>query len=203
MADTVSTSRIRVKTAPGASVDVVAHRVEQWGRDVILDFNASADEVATVLDQVAVLAEHAHVAAVEQPFAPGDLVAHARLAEILDVPVSIDEGLRSLADLRRIERYRAASMVCVKTARVGGLAPARAILADCNATGMSAYVGGFFDSPLARRASRAVAAGFDVGPSDVADVSVHGDDVGTSRGIGIGFVPSLDNAVMLAAVTIP
>lgn len=155
--------------------------------DVVLDFNASAASREAVHAQIAIANERLNVVAVEQPFAPGDLVAHAALARELDCIVSIDEGVRTRRDVDDIARYDAASMICVKPARVGGYAQARTIITHAREIGLRPYVGGFFESPLARRLNRALAQALVDEPSDIAQVAFRGPSPLTVVGDGLGF----------------
>jgi O-succinylbenzoate synthase len=167
-------ARVRVKTAPGKLTD---HALEQLSRlevPVLLDYNCSATTDEDVLAQVATIRKVATIDAVEQPYAVGNLVDHARLAARLDVALSLDESVRTLNDLIQINRYDAASMVCVKPARVGGLANARTIIAHAQELGLRVYLGGFFESPYARRAHWALASGSGITePSDLGDVALE------------------------------
>jgi len=83
------------------------------------------------------------------------------------VLISLDEGVRSLRDLDQIVRYRAATIVCVKPARVGGYANARTMLERAKELGLRPYVGGFFESPFARSVNRALAWHTTDEPSDI------------------------------------
>jgi len=80
--------------------------------------------------------------AVEQPYAPGNVIDHATLAEQLSVPLSLDEGVRSPRDLEQIVRYSAAKIVCLKPPRVGGLANTRTMAQRAAALGLEPYVAG-------------------------------------------------------------
>ena len=185
-------ARVRAKTAPGRPSDMALERLAALRVPVLLDFNCSATGDAEVLEQVRVVGAVCDVVGVEQPFAAGNVIDHARLAEQLDVDLSVDEGVRSLRDLDQIVRYRAASIICVKPARVGGLANARTLVTRARDEGVRAYVGGFFESPYARRVHRALCASAVDEPSDLDDVSVEPSDydreVEEVRG-GFGVVP--------------
>ena len=163
-------ARVRVKTAPGPLSDEVLTRLEALAMPVLLDFNCSARSIADVLDQVASVRHVATVAAVEQPFAAGNIVDHAALAQRTDVSVSLDEGVRSSRDLDQIVRYGAASMVCVKPPRVGGLANARTMIERARDLGLTVYLGGFFESGFARAVHRTLAENCVNEPSDLAEV---------------------------------
>ncbi len=178
--------RMRAKVRPGQwRQDAVAWLAEQ-GSEVLLDYNASATSVEEVLADEAALWTRLRVVAVEQPFAPGDLARLTALASRTAVPLSVDEGMRSLADVRLVAAHHAAQLVCVKPGRVGGLAVARELCRRASALGLRPYVGGFFESPLGRSALRMLAADAVREPSDVADVEVTGggDVVAAPGGLG-------------------
>ncbi len=167
-------ARVRVKTAPGVLSERALAQLSQLRVPVLLDYNCSATTDEDVLAQVAAVRAVATLDAVEQPFAVGNLVDHARLAAHLDVALSLDESVRSVNDLVQITHYEAASMVCVKPARVGGLANARTIIARAQQLGLRVYLGGFFESPYARRVHWALACGSAITePSDLGDVGLE------------------------------
>jgi O-succinylbenzoate synthase len=176
-----SVARVRVKSAPGSLSNRGLERLSDLKVPVLVDYNCSAATDDEVLSQMRLIGEVATVSAVEQPFKPGNVIDHARLAAQLDVPLSIDEGVRSIRDLTQIVNYHAATMICVKPARVGGLSNARALLARADELGLTAYLGGFFESPYARRVHRALARSCVSEPSDLLNVEVqrseYGDEV--------------------------
>ena len=172
--DGVARLRVKVSSAPIASRSL--ERLASASLPVILDFNAAAtsdEAVVGVLEQVQ---DVATVVAVEQPFRVGNLIDTTRLGERLGVAISLDEGVRSLRDVEQIVRYGAARLICVKPSRVGGLANARTLIVRARSLGLEAYVGGFFESPYARRVNRVLAEHCVVEPSDVGDVEVVGED---------------------------
>ncbi|MGB8197061.1 MAG: enolase C-terminal domain-like protein [Acidimicrobiales bacterium] len=193
-----ATKRVRAKVSAAplsTSALQLLDEIASHALPVLLDYNCGATCDVDVLEQVRQVREVVEVAGVEQPYAVGNVVDTARLAELLDVPVSIDEGLRSVRDLAQIVRYRAAGLVCVKPARVGGLANARTIIVKAQDVGLRAYVGGFFESPYGRRVNQWLAANCVDEPSDVGPVEVvlagyerEADEVAG----GFGLRPSLE-----------
>ena len=167
-------SRVRVKTAPGALGGEALERLAGLGVGIVLDYNCSGANVAEVVSQAERLSAVTALDAVEQPFAPGNLIEHAQLARALHVAVSIDEGVRSWGDIHQIVRYESATMICVKPARVGGLANARTFILRAREMGLRVYLGGFFESPYARAVHRALAEHCVSEPSDLGPVSVSG-----------------------------
>lgn len=188
--------RIRLKTVAGADVLSRRDAVARWARPVLLDFNGSADDAGEVHRQVRDLGPDVEIAAVEQPFAPGDLMSMASLAESLAVPLSVDEGARSVRDVRQVARYRAAALVCIKPPRVGGAVVARAMADEARKGGLRPYVGGFFESSLARRCHAALAAATVTEPSDVTPVEHRGErDERVTTGLGV--LPNVTDATLL------
>ncbi len=148
-------------------------RLAQLGVPVLLDFNCTAEGIEEVLKVLERAQRFVSVSAIEQPFAPGNVIEHARLAELIDVAVSLDEGVRHRRDLEQIVRYRAAQVICVKPARVGGYAQARTLIECGRDLGLGVYLGGFFESPLARGLNRALARHLVSLPSDIAPASLE------------------------------
>jgi O-succinylbenzoate synthase len=168
-------ARVRVKTAPGLVDPRALDQLSKLDVPILLDFNCSANSDEQVLEQVEQISPVATIDAVEQPYAPGNVIDHATLAEQLSVPLSLDEGVRSPRDLELIVRYSAASIVCLKPPRVGGLANTRTMAQRAVSLGLAPYLGGFFESAYARRVHRLLANNCIAQPSDVADAAVQRD----------------------------
>jgi L-alanine-DL-glutamate epimerase-like enolase superfamily enzyme len=197
----VDVARVRVKTSSARPSTGALARLAALNRPVLLDFNCGAENDAQVLEQVRMVSDVADLVCVEQPYAVGNVVDMARLAEQLSVPLSVDEGVRSVRDLAQIVRYQAAGIVCVKPARVGGLANARTIIGEAREAGLRPYLGGFFESPFGRRVNAHLAHHCVDEPSDLSPVPVvlDGFDRETDEvAYGFGVAPS---AAMLAAAT--
>lgn len=144
---------------------------------------------------------------VEQPLPPADLPALATLADRLATPVCLDESLTSLRRVHDALRYGACEVACLKPARLGGLLAARRAVGACREAGVPAFVGGFFDTGLARSAHAALAGlpGFTLAgdlsdPGDYLDRDpcgyppVAGGTVRPPAGPGVG--PAPDPAVL-------
>ena len=191
--------RVRVKTETDVDPRPWAKAMGAWNVPIILDFNTGARDEETVHDQLRALRDDVEIVAVEQPFAPGNLAAHAALRHKISVPVSLDEGVRSISDIRRIAQYEAATLICIKPARMGGVAVARSALVTARELGLRSYVGGFFESPVAREVHRALAASGDVEPSDVGvvDVISNGRAPYATRPGGVSPYPVPEGLVLL------
>jgi len=182
-------AQIRAKVSTCVVSDAKWRQLADLRRPVLLDFNCSARDLDEVVTLTHVAESFVDVVAVEQPFAAGNVVEHARLAALLDPPVSLDEGVRHRRDLDQIARYGAARLVCVKPARVGGYAQARTMIERAATLGLGVYVGGFFESPLGRRANRALARHSVELASDIGEVALVAHDVLAVDPWGCGFLP--------------
>jgi o-succinylbenzoate synthase len=94
----------------------------------------------------------------EQPFDRTDLAGHARLAELIDTPICLDESVDSVDSALRALAMGACSVVCVKPSRLGGLGPAIDLVSSCTASGTAMWMGGMFESGYARGVNTALAA---------------------------------------------
>jgi O-succinylbenzoate synthase len=151
-------ARLRVKVEPGWVIDPV-RAVRAGHPDLVLQVDANGSFGAGAED-VAVLSRLADfdVLCIEQPLPPADLVALARLAQVLPVPICLDESLSSPRRVTDALRNGSCAMACLKPARLGGVRATRAAHAACAAAGVPAFVGGFFEAGLGRAANLALAA---------------------------------------------
>lgn len=117
--------RIRLEISPGWDLDVV-HTVQASFPFLVLQVDAGGRytespehlEALHALDGLGLLA-------IEDPFASGDLDAHARLTSELRTPVALYRSLACLEDVDEAIRAEAGDAVNVDLARLGGLTPAR------------------------------------------------------------------------------
>jgi O-succinylbenzoate synthase len=94
---------------------------------------------------------------IEQPLPAPDLAAHVELRALIGTPIALDESLGSPRHVDQALRYGACEIACLKPARLGGLLAARRAHDLCVAAGVGAFVGGLFETGLARGANAAVA----------------------------------------------
>ena len=151
-------ARLRMKIEPGWELEPV-RRVRSAHPDLViqLDANGSFRDTDEDVARLSALAEYS-VLCVEQPLPPADLVALAQFARKLPVPVCLDESLTTPRRVVDALRNESCGMACLKPARLGGLRATRAAHAACAEAGVPAFVGGFFETGLARASNLALAA---------------------------------------------
>jgi O-succinylbenzoate synthase len=157
---TAGAGRVRLKIEPGWDIEPVrAVRRAHPGLALQADANGAyrgaggGEEAAERL----VALDPFGLACLEQPLPPADLESHAALAEILATPVCLDESLGSRRRVTDAIRSGTCEVACLKPARLGGLFAARQALDACRSAGVPAFVGGFFETGLARSANAALA----------------------------------------------
>ncbi|WP_150242223.1 enolase C-terminal domain-like protein [Nocardiopsis quinghaiensis] len=117
--------RIRLEIEPGWDADVV-RAVQGSFPFLVLQADAGGRYTESPADLDALRAmDGLGLLAIEDPFAPGDLAAHARLASELRTPVALGRSLDSVEDLSEAIRAEAGKAVNVDLTRLGGLTAAR------------------------------------------------------------------------------
>jgi len=158
---------------PGRDVERAAAVRGAAGSEVELrlDANGAWDEATAhdVLERVAPL----EIAFVEQPVAAGDLDALARLRAAAPVPIAADESVRDEERAQEIIERKAADVLIVKPAAVGGLRPAQRIAERALAAGLGVVVTGLLDSGLGTAAALHLAAALP-GPLRAAGLATDG-----------------------------
>lgn len=211
----------KLKIQPGWDVDPLRAVRSTVGDEVALlaDANGSfRSDDPDHLDALAAIADaDIGLVAIEQPFAPDDLVGHARLARKIAVPVCLDESIGSLADVETALALEACGAVSLKAGRVGGLLEARRIHQRCRDAGVSLRCGGMLETGLGRALNLAVAAlpacnlPPDLGPSSryfATDITTPFESRGGTMivpdgpGLGVEPLPDVLDEVTIAVRTI-
>jgi O-succinylbenzoate synthase len=158
--------RVKLKIAPGWDVEPVrAVRAEHPDLDLHVDANGIYSEEQS--GQLRALDEFG-LTMIEQPFAPRDLLAHARLQKELSTPICLDESIETLDDLETALSVEALKVLNIKVSRMGGLTAARAAHDRAQQAGIPVWCGGMHEFGIGRAANVAISSlpGFTL-PSDV------------------------------------
>jgi O-succinylbenzoate synthase len=160
--------RVKLKIAPGWDVEPVrAVRADYPDLDLHVDANGIYTESVEHVTALRALDEF-ELTMIEQPFAPRDLLAHARLQRHLVTPICLDESVETLADLETAMALDSLRVLNIKVSRMGGLTAARAAHDRAQQAGIPVWCGGMHEFGIGRAANVALSSlpGFSL-PSDV------------------------------------
>jgi O-succinylbenzoate synthase len=160
--------RVKLKIAPGWDVEPVrAVRAAYPDLDVHVDANGAYPDTQESSD-VFVALDDAELTMIEQPYAPRDFLAHARLQARIKTPVCLDESVEDLDDLRTMIGLDAGRVLNIKVSRMGGLGVAKAAHDLASEHGIPVWCGGMHEFGIGRAANVALSSlpGFTL-PSDV------------------------------------
>ncbi|MBE3001381.1 O-succinylbenzoate synthase [Nocardiopsis sp. HNM0947] len=149
--------RIRLEVSPGWDLDVV-HAVQASFPFLVLQIDAGGRytespehlEALHALDRLGLLA-------IEDPFDPGDLEAHARLSTELRTPVALYRPLTCLEDVDAVVRAEAGGALGIDLSRLGGLTPARRAVDRAVDAGWQVWCGSSATTGVGRAATVALA----------------------------------------------
>ena len=128
---------------PETDVENVAAIRGALGQDVPFRVDGNAGmRYSEALSRLKRIVEPYQLEFVEQPVAIWDLEGLARLSDVLSVPIMADESANSIHAVMELVRRKAASIIDIKLAKMGGIYNARKIAAIADAAGMPLYAGG-------------------------------------------------------------
>jgi O-succinylbenzoate synthase len=160
--------RVKLKIAPGWDVEPVrAVRSSFPELQLHVDANGAYTEAPEHLSALRGL-DDAGLLMVEQPFAPRNLAASARLQQQLETPICLDESVVEVDDLHTALALGAGRILNIKVSRMGGLTAARRAHDVAQEHGVDVWCGGMHEFGIGRAANVALSSlqGFTL-PSDV------------------------------------
>lgn len=138
--------RVKLKFRPGWELEMVrAVRKRFPDTTIHIDCNSGYSLRDAPMFQAL---DDLQLAMIEQPLAHDDLIAHAKLQELLRTPICLDESITSLAKAQKAVQIRACGWINIKPGRVGGLTPALKIHDFCQQKGIPCWVGGMLESAV-------------------------------------------------------
>ena len=206
--------RVKLKVMPGWDLEPVG-AVRDVFPDLALQVDANAGYEPSDSALVASL-DRFGLLMIEQPYAPDELQAHARLAAEMSTPICLDESILSVAHARAAIEMGACTIVNIKVGRVGGVLEGVRIHDACAALGIPVWCGGMLETGVGRAANVALASlpnftfPADISASDrywrrdITDPFVlDGSTIEVPRGPGLGVPIHRDVLAELGAQTIP
>lgn len=202
-------TRVKVKIGPGRDLEALAALRERFP-----DLALWADANSAYAPQDARLKEldAFGLQMIEEPLAPGDFLAYARLQDRIDTAICLDESIVTEADAALAVELGSCRVVNLKPGRVGGLEASRRIQGLLSSAGLSVWCGGMLESGVGRAYNVALASlpGFDL-PGDISasrrywerdivtpEFEVSGGEMVVPTGPGIGVEVDVDRVHALA-----
>ncbi len=164
--------RIKIKIRPGADIRFLEAVRQCFGDDLPMMADANS---AYTLDDLPVLKEidALGLMMIEQPLAYDDIIDHARLQEMLQTPICLDESIHSLEDARKAVDLGGCRIINIKIGRVGGLREAVRIHDWCATRGIPVWCGGMMELGVGRAHNVAIAS--------LPNFSIPGDTSASNR----------------------
>ena len=131
---------------------------EAVGKDfpLIVDANQGWD-VDTAI-RYAKLIKDCDILFFEQPVQSWDVEGMAKIRRAIDMPLSADEGVMTLADARNLVRAEAVDVFSIKVTKNGGIQPAKALCEFAAANGIQVFFNSMIEEGITQAASLQIGA---------------------------------------------
>ena len=158
--------RIKLKIKPGWDLDVVAE-VRRNYPEILLSVDANSAYTINDRDHLKELDDF-NLLMIEQPLQNDDLMDHARLQEIMNTRLCLDESIVNHRAAKLALELDSCRIINIKVGRVGGYSEALAIHDICAARTIPVWCGGMLESGIGRAHNIALASlkGFTL-PGDI------------------------------------
>ena len=87
---------------------------------------------------------------IEQPFDKTDFKSTKILQSKLSIPVSLDESIETLEDLKRAISHKVATHITLKPGKLGGLTQTLKFIKICQKEGLDVCIGGMFETDIGK-----------------------------------------------------
>lgn len=148
--------RIKLKIQPGWDLEPIRAVRAAWPT---IPLQVDANQAYT-RDDVRHLAsfDEFGMLLIEQPLPEYDWVGHRQIAAACETPICLDESILSLGQTETALDFKAADIINIKPARVGGLLESVDIHDLCLSRGVPVWCGGMLETGIGRAANVALAA---------------------------------------------
>ncbi|MFB6245959.1 MAG: o-succinylbenzoate synthase [Candidatus Nanohaloarchaea archaeon] len=168
-------NRLKLKIKPGKDFKYVK-AVKETFPEVEISVDANSAYSLEDLQQLKKL-EKFDPEMIEQPLGAYDIINHSKLAEKLQIPICLDESIKSPEDAKKALENNACSIVNLKPQRVGGLYPSKEINNVCKEQNASMWIGGLLESGIGQSFAISAASLSEVNhPCDIAPSTRYFDE---------------------------
>ena len=148
--------RIKLKIKPGWDVEPVRAVRERFG-NVPLQVDANTAYQLSDAQHLAKL-DPFTLLLIEQPLPEEQVLAHAKLAKVVQTPICLDESITSAQAAADAIELGACRVINIKPGRVGGYLEAKKIHDLCSERGIPVWMGGMLETGIGRAGNVAMAA---------------------------------------------
>jgi O-succinylbenzoate synthase len=159
-------ARVKIKIKPGRDIEVLAGLRDRFPD---ISFMADANSAYTLADADRLRELDAlDLMMIEQPLRYDDFLEHARLQELIETPVCLDESIKSEGDTELALELGSCRIINIKPGRVGGHGVSRRIHDMMQTAALPVWCGGMLESGVGRAHNVALASlpGFTL-PGDI------------------------------------
>jgi len=163
---TLGYQRIKLKIKPGWDLDVVA-QVRSAHPNILLSVDANSAYTFGDREHLKKLDDF-DLLMVEQPLQHDDLLDHAKLQQLMNTSICLDESIVGHRHATAAIELKSCRIINIKIGRVGGYSEALGIHDSCHSIGMPVWCGGMLESGIGRAHNIALASlkGFTL-PGDI------------------------------------
>jgi O-succinylbenzoate synthase len=148
--------RIKLKIKPGWDLEPVRAVRDRFG-DVPLQVDANTAYSLADAEHLAKL-DPFGLLLIEQPLPEEEVLAHAKLARVVQTPICLDESITSAQAAADAIELGACRVINIKPGRVGGYLEGRKIHDLCAERGIPVWMGGMLETGIGRAGNVAMAA---------------------------------------------
>jgi len=158
--------RIKLKIKPGWDLDVVA-QVRRAHPKILLSVDANSAYTFEDREHLKKLDDF-DLLMIEQPLQNDDLVDHAKLQQLMNTAICLDESIVGRRQAKAALELKSCRIINIKIGRVGGYSEALGIHDSCYSSDIPVWCGGMLESGIGRAHNIALASlkGFTL-PGDI------------------------------------
>jgi len=158
--------RIKLKIKPGWDLDVVA-QVRRAHPKILLSVDANSAYTFEDREHLKKLDDF-DLLMIEQPLQNDDLVDHAKLQQLMNTAICLDESIVGQRQAKAALELKSCRIINIKIGRVGGYSEALGIHDSCYSSDIPVWCGGMLESGIGRAHNIALASlkGFTL-PGDI------------------------------------
>jgi o-succinylbenzoate synthase len=163
--------RFKVKISPKQDIELIKN-IRKHFPDLPLMADANSSYSLNDIERLKEL-DQFNLMMIEQPLAADDIIDHAKLQQMLDTPICLDESIVTSDDARKAIELGSCKVINIKPGRVGGLTESKKIHDLCQKYKLPVWCGGMIETGISRAHNIALAS--------LSNFTIPGDISSSSR----------------------